>query len=183
MSEFTIDPQVIVDFWREAGPERWFSKDDELDRTITTRFGDIYERALAGELDDWGSDPTGALALVILLDQFPRNMFRGSPRAYEGDAKALQIAREALERGDQETVAEDINQFLAMPFMHSETIEDQEAALSWMHRIGDEGNVAAAQEHLEIISRFGRFPHRNPILGRASTPEEQAFLEGGGFAG
>ncbi|WP_062217931.1 DUF924 family protein [Aureimonas sp. D3] len=182
MSDYSIDPQTIVDFWRDLGSERWFARDDELDATIAQRFGDVYERAAAGELDGWAEEPNGALALVLILDQFPRNMFRGTPRAFETDAKALQLAKAALARGDHYHVGEDVNQFFALPLMHSENLEDQEACVRWMGEIGEE-NVPYAEEHRDIVARFGRFPHRNTILGRATTSEEQAFLEGGGFSG
>ncbi len=182
MSDYSVDPQTIVDFWREAGPEKWFTKDEAFDETVRARFQDIYERAALGEFVAWEDDPTGALALVLLFDQFPRNMFRDSPRMYATDAEALRIGRMALERGDHETVGEDLNQFLAMPLMHSEELADQEACCLWMTRIGPD-NVPFAEEHREIVARFGRFPHRNAILDRPTTPEEAAFLESGGFAG
>ncbi len=136
MSDYSIDPQTIVDFWRDLGPERWFARDDELDATIAQRFGDVYERAAAGELDSWADEPNGALALVLILDQFPRNMFRGTPRAFETDAKALQLAKAALARGDHYHVGEDVNQFFALPLMHSENLEDQEACVRWMGKSG-----------------------------------------------
>ncbi len=183
MSTVSIDPQTIVDFWREAGSERWFGKDAEFDEAILRRFGDIYEQAVRGELDAWRRDPTGALALVILLDQFPRNMFRNTPKAFATDERALEIAREALARGDHRTVAEDVNQFLAMPMMHAESLADQDACVAWMGEIGDESNVAFAKEHRDIIARFQRFPHRNAILGRRSSEAERQFLVEGGFAG
>lgn len=179
---YTIDPQTIVDFWRAAGPERWFEKDADFDAEIVRRFGDIYERAALGELDAWADDATGALALTILLDQFPRNMFRGEPRMYATDAKAQEIARRALARGDHLTVGDDVNQFFPMALMHSEALEDQEACVAWMEEIGLD-NVPFAIEHRDIVERFGRFPHRNAVLGRPMTAEEQAFLEGGGFTG
>ncbi|MBB3938003.1 DUF924 family protein [Aureimonas phyllosphaerae] len=182
MSDYSIDPQTIVDFWRDLGPERWFVKDDELDETITHRFGDVYERAALGDLDDWAEEPNGALALVILLDQFPRNMFRGRPEAFATDEKALRIAKAALARGDQWHVGEDINQFFAMPLMHSENLADQDECVRWMKEIGEE-NVPFAVEHRDIVARFGRFPHRNAVLGRETSPEETAFLDEGGFAG
>lgn len=183
MSTVSIDPQTIVDFWREAGSERWFGKDAEFDEAILRRFGDIYEQAVRGELDGWRSDPTGALALVILLDQFPRNMFRNTPKAFATDEQALEIAREALARGDHRTVAEDVNQFLAMPMMHSESLADQDSCVAWMSEIGDADNVTFAKEHRDIVARFGRFPHRNAILGRESSEAERQFLADGGFAG
>ena len=183
MKDFATDPQTIIDFWREAGESAWFTKDTDFDDTVTRRFGDIYERAAAGELDEWVETANGALALVILLDQFPRNMFRGKAKAFATDARAKAIGERALARGDHETVAEDLNAFLAMPFMHSENLADQETALDWMEKIGNEANVKSAREHLAIIARFGRFPHRNPMLARQTTDAERAFLVAGGFAG
>ncbi|MCB8839285.1 DUF924 family protein [Aurantimonas sp. VKM B-3413] len=183
MTYYTVDPQAIVEFWREAGPDRWFGKDEAFDETIRRRFGDVYERAARGELDSWQEEPTGILALILLLDQFPRNMFRGTPLAFATDAKALELAKTALARGDHMTVAEDINQFLVMPLMHCEDLAEQDECVAWMEKIGDEANVASAREHREILDRFGRFPHRNAILGRESSPEETEFLENGGFAG
>ena len=178
MSDTYTDPQTIIDFWREAGPDRWFTANPAFDRLIRRRFLDIYERAALGELDVWTEEPTGTLALVILLDQFPRNMFRGHSRMYATDAKALRIARKALSRGDHLTVGDDINQFLAMPLMHAEDNEAQEACVAWMVDI-DPDNLSFAHEHRDTIQRFGRFPHRNEILGRDSTEAERKFLAAG----
>lgn len=172
----------IIAFWRQAGPQRWFEKDTAFDSEISARFLPAHEAAARGELDGWQTTPEGAFALLILLDQFPRNMFRGTPRAFATDDKALVLAKAALARGDHYHVGEDINQFLAMPLMHSEDLGDQEACVRWMQEIGEE-NVPFAEEHRDIVARFGRFPHRNPILGRTTTPDEQAYLDGGGFAG
>ncbi|MCQ0987404.1 DUF924 family protein [Jiella marina] len=183
MSSYAPDPQTIVEFWREAGPKRWFEKDEAFDATIRRRFGDIYEMAARGDLEGWAREANGALALVIVLDQFPRNMFRDSPLAFATDDKALEIGKMALARGDHETVAEDVNQFLAMPLMHSETLADQDECVEWMKQIGDAENVKFAEDHRDIIARFGRFPHRNAVLGRDTTAEEQAFLDEGGFSG
>lgn len=182
MNSYSIDPQTVIDFWRDLGPEGWFRKDEAVDATIRQRFGDVYEMAARGELDAWAEEPNGALALVILLDQFPRNMFRGTPRVFATDGKALALGRAALARGDHEVVGEDVNQFLAMPLMHSEALADQEDCVRWMERIGPE-NVPYAVDHRDIVARFGRFPHRNAVLGRSATPEEDAFLAEGGFAG
>ena len=183
MNDFTTDPQTIVDFWREAGEAAWFRKDEAFDEAVRRRFGDIYERAAAGVLDGWCEEPNGALALVILLDQFPRNMFRGTPQAFATDEKAKAIGVRALARGDHENVEEDLNAFLAMPLMHSEDLADQDAGVDWMERIGNEANRKSAREHRAIVSRFGRFPHRNAVLDRSTTADEQAFLDAGGFAG
>jgi uncharacterized protein (DUF924 family) len=182
MSDYAIDPQRIVDFWRDAGPQKWFEVDEAFDAAIRQRFEDVYERAAQGELDAWAEDATGALALVLLLDQFPRNMYRRTPRMYATDAKALAVAKAALERGDAVTLGEDVNQFLAMPLMHSEDLADQDACIEWMREIGPE-NLPFAEEHRDVVARHGRFPHRNAILGRSSTEGERAFLADGGFAG
>lgn len=183
MSETILDPQAIIDFWREAGPEKWFERNEAFDATIGQRFGDVYERAALGDLDSWADEPNGALALVILLDQFPRNMFRGDPAMYATDEKARKIARMALARGDAEHVPDDVNQFFVMPLMHSEILDDHDECVRWMERIGDERNLKFANRHRDIVRRFARFPHRNALLGRRSTPEEEAFMADGGFAG
>ncbi|RFC62676.1 DUF924 domain-containing protein [Fulvimarina endophytica] len=183
MGGYGVEPDAIIEFWWNAGPEKWFSKDEAFDETIRKRFLDVYERAAEGALDGWMEEPRGALALVILLDQFPRNMFRGTPRAFATDEKAKTIGVKALERGDHETVAEDINQFLAIPLMHSEDLADQDACVEWMEVVGSEENRKFARHHRDIIARFGRFPHRNAVLGRETTPEEAAFLEEDGFRG
>ncbi|KAA0971569.1 DUF924 domain-containing protein [Aureimonas fodinaquatilis] len=183
MSETILDPQIIVDFWREAGPEKWFNKDEAFDETIRRRFGDVYERAALGDLDGWATEPNGALALVILLDQFPRNMFRNTPKMYATDAKALQIAHMALARGDAEHADPEVNQFFVMPLMHSESLSDHNECVRWMERIGDADNVKFAGHHRDIVEQFGRFPHRNEILQRKSTPKELDFIADGGFGG
>ncbi|EAU43312.1 hypothetical protein FP2506_10721 [Fulvimarina pelagi HTCC2506] len=183
MNNYVVAPDTIVEFWWDAGSEKWFSKDEAFDETVRSRFLDIYEQAAEGHLDDWIEEPTGALALVILLDQFPRNMFRGTPRAYATDEKAKKIGLVALERGDHETVSEEINQFLAMPLMHSEDLVDQDACVMWMERVGTEQNIEYAKHHRDIIARFGRFPHRNAVLGRQSTEAEMDYLREGGYSG
>ncbi|WP_062227157.1 DUF924 family protein [Aureimonas frigidaquae] len=183
MSETILDPQEIVDFWRDAGPQKWFEKDGAFDETIRQRFGDVYERAALGDLDVWAEEPIGALALVLLFDQFPRNMFRDTPRMYATDARARDIALAALERGDAEHLPEDVNQFLVLPLMHSEALADQDACVAWMERIGTQENQDFARHHREIVASFGRFPHRNAILDRESTAEERRFIADGGFTG
>jgi uncharacterized protein (DUF924 family) len=172
----------VMSFWREAGPEKWFRKDDAFDRTLAERFGALHEDAAAGRLDSWADAPEGALALTLVLDQFSRNMFRGSPKAFAQDDAGARLARRAvLERLDLK-VAPDLRAFLFMPLMHSEAIADQELSVRIFHATSP-GNLPYAIEHERIIRRFGRFPHRNPILGRHTTPAEENFLKGGGFAG
>jgi uncharacterized protein (DUF924 family) len=158
----------------------WFTRDDEFDAEIERRFAQDHEKAAAGELDGWLETPRGALALVILLDQFPRNLFRGSPRAFATDAKARATAREAIRRGFDQRVSQVERWFFYLPFEHSEDPEDQRFSLSLFYTLGDdEGSRKVydyAVRHKEIIDRFGRFPHRNETLGRASTTEEEEFL-------
>jgi uncharacterized protein (DUF924 family) len=176
-------PADIVSFWRDAGPERWFKKDAAFDEEIRGRFLAIHEAAAAGKLTDWEASAEGALALLILLDQFPRNMFRGQARAFASDPLARAIAAGALVRGYDAQAPSAMRGFFYLPFEHSENLADQERAVAFYRTIGDADGLKWAELHADIIRRFGRFPHRNTALGRATTPEEQAFLDGGGFAG
>ena len=173
----------IVAFWREAGPERWFKKDAAFDDEIRRRFLAAHEAAAAGKLAAWEQCADGALALLILLDQFPRNMFRGDARAFATDPLARAIAAGAIVRGFDSQVAAEMRGFFYLPFEHSEDLADQERSVAIYKAIGDADGVKWAQVHADIIRRFGRFPHRNAVLGRVTTPEEQAFLDGGGFSG
>src|SRR5262245_9304197 len=173
----------IVSFWRAAGPDRWFNKDTVFDEEIRQRFLDTYEAAAAGKLAGWEQHAQGAIALVILLDQFPRNMFRGDAQAFATDSLARAIAAGAIVRGFDSQVPSDMRTFFCLPFEHSEDLADQERGIAFFKAIGDVENLKWAELHADIIRRFGRFPHRNAILGRTTTPEEQAFLDGGGFAG
>ncbi len=173
----------IVSFWREAGPKRWFNKDAAFDDEISRRFLATHEAAAAGKLADWEKTAAGALALLILLDQFPRNMFRGDARAFASDPLARAIAAGAIVRGFDAQVPGEMRGFFYLPFQHSENLADQEHAVAFYKAIGDADGLKWAELHADIIRRFGRFPHRNPVLGRATTPEEQAFLDAGGFSG
>jgi uncharacterized protein (DUF924 family) len=173
----------IVGFWREAGPKRWFEKDAAFDEDIRHRFLDAHEHAVAGALDGWAASAEGALALLLLLDQFPRNMFRGSARAFESDEKARSVTAAALLKGYDAQVAPELRSFFYLPFEHSEDMADQERGIALYTAAGDEDGLKWAKLHADIIRRFGRFPHRNACLGRATTPEEQKFLDDGGFAG
>lgn len=177
-----IRPGDVIAFWRDAGPSRWFRKDDVFDREFRERFIEAHEAAAAGELDDWMKDAEGALALCILLDQFPRNSFRGTPRMFATDAKARDVARAAVDSKFDAQVGESLRQFFYLPFMHSERPEDQARCVELTARIGED-SARFARLHRDIIERFGRFPHRNAVLGRATTPEEQRFLDEGGFSG
>jgi uncharacterized protein (DUF924 family) len=178
----SVTPGDVVAYWREAGPSRWFCKDAAFDTEFGTRFLAAHEAALHGELDEWAQDPQGALALLILLDQFPRNAFRGTPRMFESDAKARQIARQAVQAGFDARLDADLRNFIYLPFIHSEQLADQDLGVALVRKLGDE-SLRHASMHRDIIERFGRFPHRNAVLGRTTTPEEQRFLDDGGFGG
>ena len=179
----TETPAEVIAFWREAGPEHWFEKDEVFDEAIRARFLALHERAAAGELKDWKNSAEGTLALLLLFDQFPRNMFRGTARAFATDELARAIAAGALLKGFDAQVPSDLRTFLYLPFEHSEDMADQERGLALYTAAGDQDDLKWAQIHADIIRRFGRFPHRNAALGRSTTPEEQAFLDAGGFAG
>jgi uncharacterized protein (DUF924 family) len=178
-----VSPADIVTFWRDAGPDRWFKKDAAFDDEIRERFLGLHEAAAAGKLADWEKTADGALALLILLDQFPRNMFRGEARTFAADPLARAIAAGALVRGFDSQVPTDMRGFFYLPFEHSEDLADQERAVAFYKAAGDTDGLKWGEIHADIIRRFGRFPHRNAVLGRVTTPEEQAFLDGGGFAG
>ena len=176
-------PADIVSFWRDAGPERWFKKDAAFDDEIRDHFLLTHEAAATGKLSEWEATAEGALALLILLDQFPRNIFRGDARAFASDPLARSIAAGALVRGYDAQVPAAMRGFFYLPFGHSENLADQERAVAFYKAIGDADGLKWAEIHADIIRRFGRFPHRNVVLGRTTTPEEQAFLDGGGFSG
>jgi uncharacterized protein (DUF924 family) len=172
----------VVDFWREAGPEKWFEKNDAFDTAFREKFLESQEAAARGELDGWAESPAGSLALLILLDQFPRNCFRKTTRMYATDPHARRIARKAIAAGHDLAFDGPIRVFFYLPLAHSEDIVDQEEAVRLNAMVGEEF-AKHARGHRDIIAKFGRFPHRNAILGRDTTPEEQAFLDEGGFAG
>ena len=180
-------PADVIAFWREAGPDRWFQKDEaerqKFDEQVRHRFLALHERAAAGDLKAWESTAEGALALLLLLDQFPRNMFRGTPRAFATDRDALSITAAALLKGFDAQVDPALRSFFYLPFEHSEDMADQERGIALYTAAGDEDGLKWAKLHADIIRRFGRFPHRNKVLGRATTSEEQKFLDEGGFAG
>lgn len=182
MTENSIEPADIVAFWRDVGPKRWFKKDAALDDEIRRRFLAAYEAAAGGRLTEWEQSAEGALALLILLDQFPRNIFRGQARAFATDLLARAIASRAILSGFDGAIP-DMSTFFYLPFMHSEDMADQQRAVAFYRARNDNDGVNWAERHADIIRKFGRFPHRNAILGRTTTPEEQAFLDGGGFAG
>jgi uncharacterized protein (DUF924 family) len=175
--------EAVLAFWRSSGPDKWFNKDTAFDVEIRTRFLATYEAAAHGDLTAWEETRDGALALVIVLDQFPRNMFRGVACAFAADPLARAVATRAIERGfDLQTPIQE-RAFFYLPFEHSEEMMDQERCCALFRATGDAEALKWAELHADIIRRFGRFPHRNAVLGRMTTPDEQAFLDSGGFAG
>lgn len=176
------DAAGIVTFWRQAGVEKWFSHNAEFDDECRALLG-LHERAARRELDDWMQNSTGALALMILLDQIPRNIHRGHAHAWATDPLVRSLAAQAIEARFDLATENALRIFFYLPFVHSEAIEDQRTSMTLHQRLEGPDADRWARLHLEIIERFGRFPHRNAALGRVSTREERAFLEAGGFAG
>lgn len=172
----------VVAFWREAGPSMWFAKNDEFDRDFRDGFLALHEAAARGELATWEKTPEGALAVLILLDQFPRNAFRGTARMYATDTSARAVADRVIAAGLDQAVEPELRTFVYLPFAHSELLADQERSVALNRALG-ESNLSHAQHHYDIVARFGRFPHRNLILGRTMRPEEQAYLDNGGYQG
>lgn len=177
------EAESIIQFWRDAGRARWFAKDDAFDSHIKESFGKAHMTAARGEYVHWLETPTGAYALLILLDQFPRNMFRNSGHAFATDGLALACAEDAITRGHDQAFANPERRFFYTPHMHAENLAMQERCVALCRAANDEEGEKFAILHRDIIARFGRFPHRNRALGRTTTPEEQAFLDAGGFAG
>lgn len=173
---------AVVTFWRSAGPALWFAKDDSFDKRFRDRFLHDHEAAARGALTGWTKSAEGALALVILLDQFPRNAFRGTPRMYATDGHARLIADAAIKAGHDRAVSDELAKFFYLPFAHSEDPADQERSVELARRLGEPA-LSHALGHRDIVRRFGRFPHRNPILGRSMSPAERQYLENGGFKG
>ena len=182
MTETPTKALEVVTFWREAGDKRWFAKDDAFDADFRERFAAHYAAAARGELADWSQTPLGALALLLLLDQYPRNCFRSTPKMYATDELARQVARAAIEAGHDAAVEPRLRLFFYLPFGHSEGLADQEFCVALAERLGGE-SLRHARGHRDIVRLFGRFPHRNAILGRSMTAEEQDFLDKGGFKG
>jgi uncharacterized protein (DUF924 family) len=182
MGEAHVAPADILAFWRDAGPDRWYMRDDAFDAEVRRRFLDLWQQAAAGELSSWETSDDGALALVIVLDQFPRNMFRDNAGTYASDARAKEVASRAIDRGVDARIDPVLREFLYLPFMHSEHLADQLRCIELSREAGLAESAKWAEHHADIIRRFGRFPHRNRLLGRATTLEEQAFLDQGGFS-
>ena len=179
----TAIPMDVIGFWLQAGPDKWFKKVVAFDEAIRLKFEPTHHRAARGEYDAWVGDPRGALALLLLLDQFPRNLYRGSAHAFATDPKARAFALTAVDKGFDREVEPMLRNFFYLPFEHSERLADQDYAVALCTEAGDADNLKWASLHRDIIVRFGRFPHRNQALGRVTTPEEQEFLDEGGFAG
>lgn len=175
----SLDPEEILNFWfYEVGPDRWFSDDAELDETIRSRFLTVYERAEQDELRQWEETPEGVIALLLLLDTFPRRMFRGTARAYATDDHALEIAREAVIHHFDDRIDRNYKLFFYIPFQHSENMGDQRLASFYVReRTKEPSWIDEAERRYQIIQVFGRFPHRNEVLERESTPDELTFLE------
>ncbi|MBI1199331.1 MAG: DUF924 family protein [Phenylobacterium sp.] len=176
-------PHDVLTFWRHAGPRRWYAHDSRFDEAIRLKFEPVHHRAARGEYDAWAGTAEGALALLILLDQFPRNLYRNSGHAFATDPKARAIARDAVARGFIDEVEPQMRQFFILPFEHSEDMADQDQGLALAQALGDAEVLKWMEIHRDIVARFGRFPHRNAALGRTTTAEEQAFLDDGGFSG
>ena len=182
----TIEPPLyaeIVDFWRDAGPKLWFARNDAFDTAMRDRFEAVQHAAGRGDYVDWIDTAEGALALVLLLDQFPRNLYRGRPQAFATDPQARWAASKGIARGHDQATDPALRVFFYMPFEHAEDLADQDRAVALMQALGDADYLRYAELHRDLIRRFGRFPHRNTILGRESTVEEIAYLAGPGFKG
>ncbi|MBI1274408.1 DUF924 family protein [bacterium] len=177
MSPQTVTPQQVLDFWFAPGrEEQWFAPSPALDEEIRARFAQVYESARSGKLQAWKKTPEGLLALILVLDQFPRNMFRDNPQAFATDRMAIDLSRHGLEHEQELHLPPIWRIFFYMPLMHSEMLTEQELSVAMYERLGFPANLEFARQHHYIIKHFGRFPHRNHILGRASTPEEEEFL-------
>jgi uncharacterized protein (DUF924 family) len=178
-----IDPSDITAFWRAAGPKAWFKKDAAFDAELRERFLDAHMAAARCELDRWLDTSEGALALILLLDQIPRNIFRDTAHAFATDRLARRAADTAIAAGHDLAAGADVRVFFYLPFEHAESGENQARAVALIDAIGDAELTKFARLHAGIIARFGRFPHRNAVLGRETKAEEAAFLREGGFAG
>ncbi|OZI70709.1 DUF924 family protein [Bordetella genomosp. 12] len=181
-SSSTCQPSAVLAFWRQAGPQRWFTRDVAFDDDFRRRFLEAHYAAARGELAGWEADAEGVLALLVLLDQFPRNAFRGTGHMFATDGLALAVARRAVARGLDVKVEPELRPFIYLPYEHAENNEAQEEGVRLMTPLGGE-TLRFAVIHRDIIARFGRFPHRNASLGRETSSEEQHFLDSGGFAG
>jgi uncharacterized protein (DUF924 family) len=176
----------VLDFWFvQSSPSQWFQKNQLFDDLIIDQFSEVYKLARDGLCDSWASDVDGALALILVLDQFPRNMFRGKPESFATDAKALDVAKQSIDKGFDQIVTPPKRRFFYLPFEHSEDVEDQKACVAFFEAMKEDDPLGYdyALRHLRVIEQFGRFPHRNSILGRTSTVAELDYLsrDGAGF--
>lgn len=178
-----MSPETIVNFWIEAGPQKWFAKDDAFDADLRLRFEAAHLTAARGGFAEWEQSAVGALALILLCDQIPRNIYRASAHAFATDPRALHVAERALARAFDEAFEPELRAFFYLPFEHAEDLDEQERSVLLFETLNDETYLNYALVHRDVIARFGRFPHRNTVMGRITTPEEQAFLDEGGFAG
>jgi uncharacterized protein (DUF924 family) len=184
MSKSTLVMQIL-NFWfgdpssSDYGQPQphWFNSTPELDQNVRDTFGHSYEQASKGELDEFKKTPEGSLALILIFDQFSRNMFRGTPQVYAMDTQAVEIAKEAIQMGFDQELTDFQRKFIYMPFMHSEDLKEQNKSVELFESLGEEATLKYALSHRDIVARFGRFPHRNGILNRESTPQEIAFLK------
>ena len=168
----------VLKFWfGELQPEQWWKQDDQVDNAVRERFSGLYEKLANNMPADWLETARGRLAAVIVLDQFPRNLFRGSPKAFESDARALALAQDAVDAGLDKVLTIDERAFLYLPFEHCEDAEMQARCVALYEELGDQGYLDFARKHKLVIDRFGRFPHRNAVLGRETTDAEREFLE------
>lgn len=179
----SVSLRELIDFWMAQPGKRLFAVDRAFDAELADRFGVVHARAAAGRLDAWRDSVDGRLALVLLLDQLSRNLHRDTPAMFANDAQALELANLAIAAGDAEVLPRAEMRWHVMAFMHSERLEDQQKCLQLCRDLELADTEPHAVEHHDIIARFGRFPHRNKLLGRHTTPKEQSFLDGGGFAG
>jgi len=173
----TVQPNDVISFWysKEISPF-WFRSTEEIDRAIYNEFYDVWLQAAAGKLDNWLDSAEGCLALVIVLDQFPLNMFRNQGRSFSTEAQAISVCKHAVSLGYDRQFDKNTLAFLYMPLMHSENNDDQGMSVALYQQAGLESNLRFARHHQDIVRRFGRFPHRNAILGRESTQQEIEYL-------
>ena len=177
MSNVIVNAEELLDYWfSESVAKLWFNSTPEFDQELRDKFMDTYQAASEGQLNDWQETAKGALALVIIFDQLPLNMFRGKPESFAAEAKAREIAGQSIDNGFDQTFTDKQKAFLYMPFMHSEDLDDQDRSVALYEKANLNDNLRFAHHHREIIRRFGRFPHRNDILGRESTQEELDYL-------
>lgn len=179
MSEHALD---LLETWWAIGEAGWYNQSDETDAMLKNRFESLVQEARAGKLDDWKNAPHTALALMLLLDQLPRNIYRGTPEAFSSDGQAMKLADHARAKRFDLAYHGVARNFFYMPYMHCEDIEAQNTCCDIFRAVGNQDGYYYALVHMDAIRRFGRFPHRNTILGRTTTPQEQAYMDSGGFS-